>query len=102
MTGRVCGPVANIFISYRRDDTEGHAGRIYDQLSAHFSPDKVFMDTDTIMIGDAFPETIEHQLQRCDALIVVIGRRWLGISAADGAKRVAEPTACVRHEIAIA
>jgi hypothetical protein len=93
--------VANIFISYRRDDAEGYAGRIYDQLSAHFSPDKVFMDTDTIMIGDVFPETIVHQLQRCDALIAVIGRRWLG-TAADGTKRLADPTDWVRHEIATA
>jgi tetratricopeptide (TPR) repeat protein len=94
--------MANIFISYRRDDAEGYAGRIYDQLSAHLGPDKVFMDTDTITIGDSFPETIEHQLQRCDALIAVIGRRWLGICAADGTKRLDDPTDWVRHEIAIA
>ncbi|MBV9391985.1 MAG: TIR domain-containing protein [Verrucomicrobia bacterium] len=94
--------MANIFISYRRDDAEGFAGRIYDQLSAHFSPDKVFMDTDTITIGDSFPETIQRQLQRCDALIAVIGRRWLDICTADGTKRLFDSKDWVRHEIATA
>jgi tetratricopeptide (TPR) repeat protein len=93
--------VSNIFISYRRDDAEGQAGRIYDQLSAHFGPAKVFMDAD-ITIGDAFPETIENHLQRSDALIAVIGRRWLGISDSDGTKRLADPNDWVRHEIATA
>jgi len=94
--------VANVFISYRRDADEGYAGRIYDQLRAHFGAAKVFMDTDTIPIGDAFPETIENQLQRCDALIAVIGRRWIDTSASNRTKRLAEPTAWVRHEIATA
>lgn len=60
------------------------------------------MDTDTIMIGDIFPQTIEHELQRCDALIAVIGRRWLDISAVGGTKRLDDPTDWVRHEIATA
>jgi hypothetical protein len=29
-----------IFISYRRDDSSSAAGRIYDRLDSHFSPDK--------------------------------------------------------------
>ena len=34
----------SIFISYRRDDAEGQAGRLYDDLIAEFGPDSVFMD----------------------------------------------------------
>ena len=40
--------MAKIFISYRRDDSAGHAGRLYDRLSDHFGLDQVFMDIDTI------------------------------------------------------
>ena len=37
-----------IFISYRREDTAGYAGRLYDRLAAHFGPDRVFMDVEGI------------------------------------------------------
>ena len=35
-----------IFISYRRDDSAGHAGRLYDRLEGHFGQGQVFMDVD--------------------------------------------------------
>jgi hypothetical protein len=35
-----------IFISYRREDSEHIAGRLYDRLHAHFGRDNVFMDID--------------------------------------------------------
>jgi hypothetical protein len=34
----------SIFISYRRDDVEGHAGRLYEDLVTHFGKGAVFMD----------------------------------------------------------
>ncbi len=40
-----------IFISYRRDDSGGRAGRLYDHLIAHFGQGQVFMDVDTIRPG---------------------------------------------------
>jgi hypothetical protein len=70
--------MARVFISYRRDDGEGFAGRLYDRLSARFGQDNVFMDVDAIPIGDEFPATIQRQLDQCDAMVVVIGPRWLG------------------------
>ena len=33
-----------IFISYRRSETSGYAGRLYDALSEHFGADRIFMD----------------------------------------------------------
>ncbi|MEY2571442.1 MAG: hypothetical protein QOE63_1792, partial [Acidimicrobiaceae bacterium] len=36
-----------VFISYRREDTAGHAGRLYDTLVAKLGDDgNVFMDVD--------------------------------------------------------
>ena len=40
-----------IFLSYRRQDSAGVAGRIYDRLRAHFGDDALFMDVDSIPFG---------------------------------------------------
>ena len=52
---------SNIFVSYRRQDSAGHAGRLFDRLSSRF-PDRVFMDVDTIEPGIDFVESIEISL----------------------------------------
>ena len=33
-----------IFMSYRREDTEGQAGRLFDDLARYFGEHSVFMD----------------------------------------------------------
>jgi len=43
-----------IFISYRRDDSSGHVGRLYDALSAHFGRKRLFFDIDHIAPGQDF------------------------------------------------
>ena len=43
-----------IFIRYRRSDSAGQAGRLYDKLSERFGDDNVFMDVDTIDLGHDF------------------------------------------------
>src|SRR5215471_10630069 len=48
-----------IFISYRRDDSSGHAGRLYDALADHYGSESVFMDVDTIAPGSDFAEAID-------------------------------------------
>jgi TIR domain-containing protein len=69
----------DIFISYRREDTSGYAGRLYDQLSAYFGREHVFMDVAAIEPGSDFVEAIEKRVGTCDALIAVIGKDWLTI-----------------------
>ncbi len=41
----------SVFISYRRFDTSGEAGRIADRLSNHFGDSEVFLDVKFIRIG---------------------------------------------------
>ena len=53
-----------IFISYRRDDSAGYAGRLYDRLSAHFGADQVFMDVAGIELGTDFVTAIEARFGR--------------------------------------
>ena len=50
--------MSGVFISYRRDDTAGHTGRLYDHLKRAFGADGVFMDFDNIGRGDTFAETL--------------------------------------------
>jgi hypothetical protein len=40
--------MSGIFISYRRDDSEGQAGRLFEGLKARFGEDRVFIDVDDI------------------------------------------------------
>jgi hypothetical protein len=40
-----------IFMSYRREYSIGHAGRLYGRLAARSGRERVFMDVDTIDFG---------------------------------------------------
>jgi hypothetical protein len=48
-----------IFISYRREEASGHAGRLSDRLAERFRPDSVFMDIDRIRPGSDFADVID-------------------------------------------
>ncbi len=90
-----------IFISYRREDTAGYAGRLYDRLAAYFGPDRVFMDVEGIEPGVDFVDALERAVGSCEVLIVLIGKDWL---VADGAgkRRLDDPADFVRIETAAA
>ena len=90
-----------IFISYRRDDAPGYAGRLYDRLAAHFGSDRVFMDVQGIEPGVDFVEAIERALSSCEILIVLIGKDWLAADSA-GRRRLDDPADFVRLETASA
>lgn len=66
----------SIFISYRRQDGSGYAGRVFDRLKARFGSERVFLDVTDIEPGLDFVEAIEKAVGSCDALVVVIGRHW--------------------------
>ncbi|MEW5958620.1 MAG: SUMF1/EgtB/PvdO family nonheme iron enzyme [Chloroflexota bacterium] len=91
--------MTRIFISYRRDDSAGFAGRLYDRLGAHFGPENVFMDIDAIEPGLDFVEVIEQAVSSCDVLIALIGPRWLAVTDARGRRRLDNPADFVRLEI---
>ena len=68
------GSSFRIFLSYRRDDSAGHAGRLYDALTSRFGETRVFMDVDTIEPGVDFVQAVERAVSSCDVLIALIGR----------------------------
>jgi hypothetical protein len=91
-----------IFISYRREDSIAHTGRLYDRLIAEFGKGQVFMDIDSIDPGADFIEVIEQTVAGCDVLLVVIGKQWLAVCDAQGRRRIEDPEDFVRLEVEIA
>lgn len=89
-----------IFISYRRDDSAGYAGRLFDHLAAHFGARNVFMDIDTIEPGDDFRKVVQNAVGTCDVVLILIGKQWLSITDAQGRRRLDDPLDWVRMEIA--
>jgi SpoVK/Ycf46/Vps4 family AAA+-type ATPase len=79
--------MAKIFISYRRADSEGHTGRIYDRLETHFGRNAVFIDIDTIPYGVDFVEYIDSAVTNCTVLLAIIGERWLNARYEDGPQK---------------
>jgi len=91
-----------IFISYRRDDTEGEAGRLYDDLVRAYGDDSVFMDVAGIEPGLDFRKAIDANVSGCGVLLAVIGPTWATITGSDGTRRLDNPSDYVRLEIATA
>jgi hypothetical protein len=88
-----------IFISYRREEAAGYAGRLRDRLVARFGQDQVFMDVDAMEPGLDFAEEIEAAVQSCQILLAVIGKRWLTATDKEGRLRLNDPDDLVRLEI---
>jgi hypothetical protein len=65
-----------IFVSYRRADSAGYAGRLVDKLKSAFG-DQVFFDVDSIRPGANFHDVINETLAKCGAVVLLIGKRWL-------------------------
>src|SRR3954466_5055086 len=91
-----------IFISYRREDAEGQAGRLYDDLVREFGGDSVFMDVAGIEAGRDFRKAIDEQVASCGVLLAMIGRNWLDVKDDSGRRRIDDPMDFVRLETASA
>jgi hypothetical protein len=87
-----------IFISYRRDDSGGHVGRLYDSLAAKFGTKRLFFDIGSIGAGQDFVQVLQDAVARCAVLLVVIGKRWPGTTA-QGTRRIDDPNDFVRLEV---
>jgi hypothetical protein len=91
-----------IFISYRREDSEGEAGRLFDDLVRTFGDKSVFLDVAGIPYGRDFRKEIEKKLSGCGVLLAMIGPTWASSLDSDGLKRLDNPNDFVRLEIATA
>jgi len=87
-----------LFISYRREDSAGFAGRLTDALEQRLGAGSVFRDVDDIRPGEDFEAVIERGLRQVQAVLVVIGPGWLE-AAADGRRRLDQADDFVRREV---
>ena len=91
--------VKNVFISYRRDDSAGHAGRLQDGLSERLGAGRVFMDVSDLQPGQDYVAALDRALAQADCVLVVIGPRWLAAVDAAGQRRIDDPQDLVCREI---
>jgi uracil-DNA glycosylase len=94
--------MSRVFINYRRDDSEGYVGRLYDHLAQQIPPDHLFMDVQNIDPGEDFVDVLEEAVARCDVFLAAIGPRWLTFETEDGTNRLHQWNDFVRIEIASA
>jgi len=87
-----------VFISYRRDDTEGQAGRLFQDLADRFGRGSVFMDVTHIELGQDFRQAIDKHVASCGVLLTLIGKDWLSTADESGRRRLDDPGDFVRLE----
>ena len=90
--------MSTIFLSYRRDDSAGFAGRLSDALEVKFGAGTVFRDVDDIHPGEDFVAAINSQLDEVKVVLVMIGPHWLAADA-NGQRRLDKADDFVRLEI---
>lgn len=86
-----------ITISYRRGDSLGITGRIFDRLATRYGRETIYRDIDNVPVGVDFRSHIRKALSETDVLIAVVGTKWLGPRS--GASRLVNGADPVRVEI---
>ena len=91
-----------VFISYRRSDTAGHARALHRDLVRRFGPTQIFFDRSGIESGDRFDELLREKVISCRVLLALIGPNWLDARDSAGQRRLDDDSDFVRLEIGIA
>jgi len=89
-----------VYLSYRRNDVGGYAGRLADALRQRLGAKSIFQDVTAIPLGQAFTAVIDRALDESDVVLAVIGPGWLTASTPEGRPRLLEPDDFVRLEVA--
>lgn len=87
------------FISYRREDAAGYAGRLRESLERQLGRPSVFRDLDGLRPGDDFVRKIEERIAACRVMLVLIGNHWIDARDQSGARRLDDPLDFVRLEV---
>jgi hypothetical protein len=88
---------SRVFLSYRREDASGYVGRLHDDLSEHFGAEQVFLDTQDLSAGLAFPKALQEALDDAAVVLPVVGRDWA--VRPTGESFLDDPTNWVRREL---
>ncbi|HEV8392962.1 MAG TPA: toll/interleukin-1 receptor domain-containing protein [Vicinamibacterales bacterium] len=68
--------MSRVFISYRHEDAEDSAGRLYDTLAVELGADALFMDVEKIAPGRSWKRAVREALADSAAVLVVMGPQW--------------------------
>lgn len=93
--------MTGIFVAYRQSDANAWAVLLRDELARAFGNEHVFLDKDSLHAGN-WREQIHAALDRCRAVIVVIGPDWLRTAGTDGRMSLHDPQDVHRQEIEMA
>lgn len=88
-----------VFISYRRQDTAPAAGRLYDRFRILLRKRNVFLDVGAIDAGENFEHKIKAEIDASDAVLVLIGAKWLEVKQAGAQPRLFDEGDHVRAEV---
>ncbi len=88
--------MGRIFVSYRREDSEADAGRLYQSLRDEFGAASVYKDVDNVPLGSDWRAAIHEAIEQSDAMVVVIGPEFVGSATRPRLERGNDP---VRIEI---
>lgn len=97
--GGIGGRAVKVFLSYRRGEAGGYAGRLADTLRQRLGARSVFQDVAAITPGQDFASAIDRALDECDAVLTVIGPGWLASATPQAAPRLFDPDDYVRLEL---
>ncbi len=89
-----------IFVNYRKVDTVYGVDAVAALLVEYLGQEQVFLDHDSMRYGDDFPPTIRAALERCNALVAIIGPQWLTATDSSGNRLIDREHDWVREEIA--
>jgi hypothetical protein len=88
-----------VFLSYRRSDAGGHAGRLAEALASRIGRHRVVLDV-TTSGSEPLGAAVDRALDRCDAVVAVIGPGWVRAAGPVGLRRLFQPDDYVHVELA--
>jgi TIR domain len=91
--------VADIFLSYRKDDSSYVTSTVHVALARRFGTGRVFLDWSSMQPGTIYPPAIRAALARSRVLVALVGRTWLLATDPHGRRRVDNSRDWVRMEI---
>jgi len=93
--------IGTIFISYRRADAAVECALLANAIR-DVSAFEVFVDVDNLATGSDFVDELEVELKRSEAVLILIGRNWLGEGLHKSGRRIDDPHDYVRAEVRLA
>lgn len=91
--------MTQVFLSYRTDDQPFAAAFLDHELAREFGDDAVFFASRSISLGAEWEKAMFDAVSASDAMLVIIGPRWLTATDEDGLRRLDQPDDFVRREV---